>query len=124
MAFSLTQAGGGMVASLIVRELRGVPVECSNCGSPYLEPEQGENTATHGLPWERPRCTDCDWTGRPVPILHLEDGQSIITREGEETDECGIMSVPLRTIRKPGDPAITSLKNMETGPPEPAVCSA
>ena len=80
MAHSLTEHASGMAASLIVRELRGVPVECPNCGSPHLEPEQGENTATPSVLWERPRCTDCGWTGRPVPILDLEDGRSIITR--------------------------------------------
>ena len=121
MAHSLTQHASGMAASLIVRELRGVPPECPNCGSPHLEPEQGENTATSGILWERPRCADCGWTGRPVPILDLEDGQSIITREGETTNECGILTVPLRTILKPGDPMIAAPKNIETGPPEPVV---
>ena len=121
MAHSLTQHASGMAASLLVRELRGVPAECPDCGSPHLAPEQGENTATPGVLWERPRCADCGWTGRPVPILDLEDGQSIITREGENTDECGVMTVPLRTIRKPGDPAIAALENTATGPPEPVV---
>src|SRR5690606_24584752 len=51
----------------------------------------------------------------------LEDGQSIITREGEETDECSIMTVPLRTILKPGDPSIEPLKDTETGVPEQVV---
>ncbi|UUP20060.1 gamma-glutamylcyclotransferase family protein [Nitratireductor thuwali] len=121
MAHSLTQHAVGMATSLLVRELRGVPVECPKCGSPRLEPEQGENTAAPGVLWERPRCPDCGWAGRPVPILDLEDGQSIITREGEQSDECSIMTVPLRAILKPGDPAIATLKNTETGPPEPVV---
>ncbi|MCT9000646.1 gamma-glutamylcyclotransferase family protein [Chelativorans intermedius] len=121
MAHSLTQHAIGMATSLLVRELRGVPVECPKCGSPHLEPEQGENTAAPGVLWERPRCPDCGWAGRPVPILDLEDGQSIITREGEQSDECSIMTVPLRAILKPGDPAIAALKNTETGPPEPVV---
>ena len=121
MAHSLTELASGMATSLIVRELRGVPMECPNCGSPHLEPEQGENTAAPGVLWERPRCADCGWTGKPVPILDLEEGQPIITREGDNTDECGIMTVPLRTILKPGDPMIAALKNVETGPPEPVV---
>ena len=104
VAHSLTQHASGMAVSLIVRELRGVPVECPSCGSPHLEPEQGEHTAAPGVLWERPRCGDCGWAGRPVPILDFEDGQPIITREGEKTDECSVMAVPLRTIRKPGDP--------------------
>ncbi len=121
MAHSLTQHASGMATLLIVRELRGVPMECPNCGSPHLEPEQGENTAAPGALWERPRCVDCGWTGRPVPILDVENGQSIITREGEKTDKHGIMTVPLRTILKPGDPTITALKNTDTGPPEPVI---
>lgn len=121
MAHSLTQQASVMATSLILRELRGVPVECPKCGSPHIEPEQGENTEVPGVLWERPRCADCGWAGRPVPILVLENGQSIITREGEESDECSIMSVPLRAILKPGDPPITALKNAETGPPAPLI---
>jgi hypothetical protein len=121
MAHSLIQHASGMATSVILRELRGVPEECPNCGSPHLEPEQGENTAAPGVLWERPRCANCGWTGRPVPILDLEDGQPIITREGEESDEHSIMTVPLRTILKPGNPPIEPLKKTETGAPEPVV---
>ncbi len=121
MAHSLVQHATGMATSLILRELRRVPEECPNCGSPHLEPEQGQNTAAPGVLWERPRCADCGWTGRPVPILDLEDRQPIITREGEESDEHSIMTVPLRTIIKPGDPPIKPPKKVETGPPEPVV---
>ena len=77
--------------------------------------------AAPGVLWERPHCADCGWAGRPVPILDLEDGKPIITREGEESDEHGIMTVPLRTILRPGDPPIEPLKKRETGPPEPVV---
>ena len=31
------------------------------------------------------------------------------------------MTVPLRTILKPGDPTMAALKNTKTGPPEPIV---
>lgn len=121
MSHSLAQHAIGMASSLVLRELRGVPEECPNCGSPHLEPEQGENTAAPSVLWERPRCADCGWTGRPVPILDLENGPPIITREGEESDEHGIMTVPLRAILKPGDPPIESLKKAESKPPEPTV---
>jgi hypothetical protein len=121
MAHALTQHASGMATSFILRVLRGVPEECPNCGSPLLEPEQGENTGAPGVLWERPRCADCGWTGRPVPILDLENGQAIITREGEESHEHSIMTVPLRTILKPGNPPIEPLKKTETGPPEPVV---
>lgn len=121
MAHSLTQYAIGMATSFILRALRGVPVECPKCGSPHLEPEQGENTAAPGVLWERPRCADCGWTGRPIPILNPENEQPIVTREGEESDEHSIMTVPLRRILKPGDPSIEALKQTETGPPEPVV---
>jgi hypothetical protein len=121
MAHSLTQHASGMAAPLILRELRGVPEECPNFGSPHLDPEQGENSAAHGVLWERPRCADCGWSGRPVSILDLENGQPIITREGEESDEHSIMTVPLRTILKPGDPTIEPLNKTETGSPETVV---
>jgi hypothetical protein len=121
MAHSLLQHASGMTTSLVLRALRGVPEECPKCGSPHLEPEQGENSAAPGVLWERPRCADCGWAGRPVPILDLEDGQPIITREGEECGDHGIMKAPLRTILKPGDPPIEPLRKIETGPPEPVV---
>lgn len=121
MAHSLIQHAIGMAASFIIRELRGVPDECPKCASPHLEPEHGENSAAPGVLWERPRCSDCGWTGRPVPILNNEDGQPIITREGEESDEHGMMAVPLRRIVKPGDPPIEPLKPARSGPPDPTV---
>ena len=119
MAHSLIQHAIGMASSLILRCLRGVPEACPSCGSPHIEPEQGENTAAPGVVWERPCCADCGWAGRPVPILDIDGGQHVITREGEESDEHGIMSIPLRTIRKPGDPPVEPLKEPESGPPEP-----
>ena len=121
MAHSLIQHAIGMASGLIIRALRGGPEECLTCGSPHLESEQGENDGAPGILWERPRCADCGWAGRPVPILDLEDGQPIITREGEDSDDHSIMTVPLRTIVKPGDPPIAPLKNTETGPPVPFV---
>jgi hypothetical protein len=121
MAHSLVQHATGMGTGLILREVRGVPEECPSCGSPHLEPEQGENSAAPGALWERPRCGDCGWTGRPVPILDLENGQPIIVRKGEKSDEHSIMTVPLRAIVKPGDPPIEPLKEAETGQPEPVV---
>jgi hypothetical protein len=121
MAHSLVQHACGMATGLILRALRGVPEECPDCGSPHLEPQQGENAAAPGVLWERPRCADCGWAGRPVPILDREDGQPIITREGQESDEHGIMTVPLRAIVKPGDPPIEPLSKIEIRPPEPVV---
>lgn len=121
MAHGVTEHAAGMAASLLLRVLRGVPDACPDCGSPHLQPEQGENTATPGILWERPHCTKCGWVGRPMPILNLEDGQPIITREGNDTGKHSIMTVPLRTIVKPGNPPIKPLMDVETGPPEPMV---
>ncbi len=121
MAHSLIQHASEMTASLILRGLRGVPVECPKCGLPNLHPEQGESTAAPGVLWERPCCANCGWTGRPVPLLTLKDGQSIITRDGKESDEHSIMTVPLRTIVKPGDMPIEPLKKVEVEPPKPVL---
>lgn len=118
MAHSLVQHASEMTTGLILRALRGVPEECPKCGSPRLEPQQGENSGAPGVLWERPHCSDCGWAGRPIPILDTKNGRPIITREGEESDEHGIMTVPLRAILQPGDPAIEPLKNIESGPPE------
>lgn len=120
MAHTLIQHAIGMATSLILREIRGVPEACPDCGSPDLMPEQGKNTAALGILWERPRCTTCGWAGRPIPILNSENGRPLITREGEETHDHSIMTVPLRTIRKPGDPVVEAFQGAATGPPEPA----
>lgn len=120
MAYALIQLASGMAARLIIRELRSVPEECPNCGLPHLEPEHAENASAPGVLWERPRCADCGWTGRPVPLLDLEDGQPIITREGQKSEEHSIMTAPLRTIARPGDPPIEPLKT-HAEPPEPVV---
>ena len=121
LAHSLIQHSIGMATSLILRELRGVPEECPKCGSPHLEPQQGENNAAPGILWERPRCADCGWAGRPVPILDHQNGRPIITREGEESDEHSIMTTPLRRLLRPGDRPIEPLNKTYTGPPEPTV---
>lgn len=119
MAHTLIQHAIGMTSSLVLRELRGVPEACPDCSSPHLQPEHGENTAAPGVLWERPRCIACGWAGRPVPILDIESGQAIITREGAYSYDHSIMTVPLRAVRKPGDPPVEPLEDTETGPPEP-----
>lgn len=121
VAHGVTEHAIGMTASLLLRALRNVPDACPDCGSPQLQPEQGENTNAPGVLWERPRCANCDWAGRPVPILNMDDGRAIVTREGKDTGEHSIMTVPLRTIVKPGAPSIHPLQDVEVGPPEPVV---
>lgn len=117
LAHTLVQHAVGISTSWIMRTLRGVPDECPTCGSPHLAPEQGENSASPSILWERPRCADCGWVGRPVPVADLENMQPIITREGEQTHEHSIMTVPLRSIVKPGDPSIEPLEQVDTAPP-------
>jgi cation transport regulator ChaC len=121
LGHSLIQHAISMATSMILRGLRAVPEECPKCGSPHIGPEQGENTAAPGILWERPRCADCGWTGRPIPIFDRESGRPIITREGKESDEHGMMAAPLRTILRPGDRPTEPLKKAESGPPEPIV---
>lgn len=121
MAHALAEHATGMAVSFLLRRLRDVPDACPDCGSPHLEPEHGENTNAPGVLWERPRCADCGWAGRPVPILGADDVRPIITREGEETHDHSIMTVPLRTIVKPGDPPIQPLSDETGGPREPVI---
>lgn len=118
MAHALTAQAVNMAMTQILRVLRGVPEECPQCGSPNLEPELGENSATPEIVWERPTCADCGWSGRPVAMFDDEAGRKIIVREGELTHEHSIMTVPLRTILKPGDSLIDPLEEAEPGPPE------
>ncbi|WP_265519240.1 hypothetical protein [Nitratireductor luteus] len=104
MAVATVEYAIGMATSLLIRELRGVPTECPDCGSPHLEPEDGENTAIPGVLWQRPRCAACGWAGRPMPIMMIEGFEGLVTREGEDRgDEHSIMTTPLRSIRKPSD---------------------
>lgn len=114
MACGLTQHAIEMAATPVVRALRGMPSECPECGSPHLEPEEGENSGTPGILWERPRCSDCGWVGRPVPVAEFDEGESIITREGETNDDHSIMTVPLRTIVRPSDAPILPLAGGES----------
>jgi len=121
LATSLLQHAVGMATSLVLRALRDVPSACPDCCNPLLQPEHGENPEAPGVLWERPCCRVCGWTGRRVPILSTADGMSVVTREGAEADECGIMGVPLRAILKPGEQRIEPLKDPQTHPPEHTV---
>lgn len=118
LATSLLHHAVDMATSLVLRALRDVPPACPECGNPLLQPEHGKSTEAPGVLWERPCCRACGWAGRPVPILAMGDGRTVVTREGEETNECGIMGVPLRAILKPGDPQIEPLNDLQAGAPE------
>ncbi|PDS61402.1 hypothetical protein CO653_33425 [Rhizobium anhuiense] len=96
----------GLAVSLVIRFHREVPDECPDCGSRHLVPEEGRHTGDPGVVWERPVCTDCGWTGKPMPVdLEPTSGaESLIERTGgTDSEECAVMEEPLRRIRKPTD---------------------
>jgi hypothetical protein len=96
-----------MATSIVIRHLRGVPEQCPECGSPHLFPEDGWHEAIPEIAFERPVCSDCGWTGEPIPVGERspdQDVEELITREGgDDADECSIMVVPLMKLKRPGD---------------------
>jgi hypothetical protein len=114
MAHSLIQHAIGIATSLIPSELRGVLEACPDCGSPDLAPEQGANPAAPGILGERPRCTACGRAGRSVPIL--ENGQPLMTRDGQEMHDHRIMTVaPARhsQARRSGSRSLASHRDRD-----------
>lgn len=108
IATSTVEHALGLASSLVIRQSRGVPEQCPECGSPHLSPEEGRNTDMPDIVWERPTCADCGWAGEPVSVAEVplgDDADGLITRDGadESGDECIIPSVPLRGLKKPGD---------------------
>ena len=94
----------GFVTSHVIRYLRAVPEACPACGSNRLSPRRGENTAMPGVVWERPECSKCGWTGDPAPVL-LEPEAYARDEDPEPPEgECVIPTVPLRKLRRPGEP--------------------
>ncbi|ESY70647.1 gamma-glutamyl cyclotransferase [Mesorhizobium sp. LNHC252B00] len=93
----------GLAISLVVRQIRGVPELCPECGSPHLFPEEGWREDLPEVAWERPVCADCGWTGRGVPVPRNGETEGLFTRAGHDSGECAIMTVPLAAIRKPGE---------------------
>ena len=94
-----------MALSMTIKHLRGVPPECPECQSVNLHPEEGMNTESPDVVFERPICADCGWIGEPVAVGERshEEAQEFITREGDTGDECGIMVNPLVGLVRPGD---------------------
>lgn len=94
----------GMGVSIFVREMRGVPDQCPECDSCHLEPEEGSNSAHPEVLYERPVCADCGWVGEPVPLRSrdADEMKEILSRDGENNDECGTLAVPLTGLKKPG----------------------
>jgi hypothetical protein len=93
----------GLAASLVLRHIQSVPEACPKCQSPNLSPEEGRRTDLPEVLWERPVCSDCGWTGTPVPV-ELDDGEELITRSGRDgDDEFVIPTVPLVKFPRPQD---------------------
>ncbi|MBB3162395.1 hypothetical protein HFO04_00590 [Rhizobium laguerreae] len=101
-ALSTVEHGLGLATSLVLRHIRMVPEECPDCGSPHLSPQEGYNDELPEVVWERPTCEDCRWTGKPVPVGELDADDGLFRREGgSDSDECIVMEVPLRDLKKP-----------------------
>lgn len=92
-----------MVIALVIRHIREIPEQCPDCSSPNLTPEEGLNTESPEIIWERAVCADCGWHGEPTPVGERpqEDLVELITREGEANDECSIMPKPLTGLVQP-----------------------
>jgi hypothetical protein len=97
----------GLAMSLVLRHIRSVPEQCPDCGSPHLSPEEGSREDLPEVAWERPVCSDCGWTGEPVPVGERSTGperDELFTRVGgADDDECVIPTVPLTKLSRPGD---------------------
>lgn len=92
----------GLAASLVIRDLRGVPDACPACGSTRLFPQRGFHSSDPDVEWERPTCNKCGWAGDPVPIL--ADPEAYAAKDDDHPPpegECVIQTVPLRELRKP-----------------------
>jgi hypothetical protein len=104
-AQTTTEHALGLAMSLVLRHIRSVPELCPDCGSPHLSPQEGWREDLPEVLWERPVCSDCGWTGNPVPVGSVEPGgEELITRVGGDGgDDCIIPTVPLTELGRPGD---------------------
>src|SRR5260370_18967876 len=98
-AVSTVEHALGLYASLVIRHVRRVPETCPACGSHRLSPERGFRTDTLDVPWERPVCDRCGWTGQPVQIDEVPELPEP-DRDPPE-GECIVPTVPLTILKKP-----------------------
>jgi hypothetical protein len=103
-ATSTVEHALGLVTSVAIRHLRSVPEACPACGSNRLSPQRGENTAVPDVVWERPVCSKCGWTGKPVPVLPEPKAYAKDEDQVPPESDCLIPQPPLRALRKPGEP--------------------
>ncbi|MGA9826252.1 MAG: hypothetical protein WBQ53_15650 [Methylocystis sp.] len=103
-ATSTVEHAVSLGTSAVVRHLRGVPETCPACGSHRLSPQRGVNSEYPDIEWERPTCEKCGWAGEPVPIFATADSYEPEEENRPPPDgEYVIPTVPLRTLKKPGD---------------------
>jgi hypothetical protein len=105
-AVSTTENAISLSTSSVIRHIRGVPQTCPACGSHRLSPERGFRDDLPDIEWERPTCTQCDWTGEPVPIHNVPEPPGATDRTPPE-GECIIPTVPLKALKKPYDMTTT-----------------
>lgn len=87
----------GMATAICIRQLRSVPDQCPACKSSRLFPEEGLDPKNPEVIFERPVCSECGWAGDPVQVGERTEKElaQLITREGENSDDCGVMHTPL-----------------------------
>ena len=61
------------------------------------------NSEYPDIEWERPTCEKCGWAGEPLPIFATTDSYEPEEDRPPPESECVIPTVPLRTLKKPGD---------------------
>ena len=94
----------GLATSLVIRHVRSVPEACPACGSSRLLPEHGIHSSLPDMEWERPICEKCGWTGEPVPIFASPESYgAAVEQHPPPKGDCVIPTVPLRTLRRPGE---------------------
>lgn len=99
-ASSTVEHALSLLASALIRHVRGVPETCPACGSHRLAPERGYHTSDPEQAFERPTCMVCDWVGLPVPIPKQPGAYEAGSDEPPE-GECVTTSVPLTHIVRP-----------------------
>jgi hypothetical protein len=94
-ALASTEQTLSLYTTALIRYIRGVPDRCPACGSQRLSPERGSHSNDPTKLYERPVCTACGWSGRPVEI------PVAVAERVEPKGECAIMATPLRGTPPP-----------------------
>jgi hypothetical protein len=100
-AVAVTESAITLCTSAVILHMRGVPEQCPACGSHRLSPQRGYHSTLPDVEFERPTCDKCGWAGDPVPIADVPKAPAVPAKE-PPVGECGIMTSPLRALRRPG----------------------